>query len=50
VPAESLTEWLNYASAVPRRLIETGRLSKEMVDTLENLLKDYRSKHSEADE
>ena len=50
VPAESMTEWLNYASAVPRRLIETGRLSMEMVDTLENLLKDYRSKHSEADE
>ena len=50
VPPESLVEWLNDASAVPRRLIETGRLSREMVDTLENLLKDYRSKHSEADE
>ena len=50
VPPESLAEWLNDASAVPRRLIETGRLSREMVDTLENLLKDYRSKHSEADE
>jgi TRAP-type C4-dicarboxylate transport system substrate-binding protein len=50
VPPESLVEWLKDASAVPRRLIETGRLSREMVDTLENLLKDYRSKHSEADE
>ncbi len=50
VPPESLAEWLKDASAVPRRLIETGRLSREMVDTLENLLKDYRSKHSEADE
>ncbi|MEE8554041.1 MAG: TRAP transporter substrate-binding protein DctP [Desulfobacterales bacterium] len=50
VPPESLAEWLNDASAVPRRLIETGRLSREMVDTLENLLKDYRLKHSEADE
>ena len=50
VPAESMVQWLNDASAVPKRLIETGRLSREMVGTLEKLLKDYRSKHSEADE
>ena len=50
VPPESLAEWLKDASEVPKRLIETGRLSREMVDTLENLLKDYRSKHSEANE
>jgi TRAP-type C4-dicarboxylate transport system substrate-binding protein len=50
VPPESLAEWLKEASTVPKRLIETGRLSREMVDTLEKLLKDYRSKHSEANE
>lgn len=50
VPDESLVQWTKDASAVPRRLIETGRLSREIVDTLEKLLKEYRAKHSGANE
>ncbi len=49
VPDESLTKWYKDASAVPRQLIETGKLSQGMVDTLETLLQDYRSKQSNVD-
>lgn len=43
IPAESLKKWYDDASEVPRRLVETGRLSKNMISTLEALLKEYRS-------
>ncbi len=48
--AEALKKWCQDASEVPRRLVETDRLSQEMVDTLEGLLKDYRTKESKTDE
>lgn len=41
---ESLGEWYARASRVSDRLIDTGGLSREIVDTLEKNLKDYRSK------
>ena len=41
---EALKKWRQDASEVPKRLVETDRLSQEMVDTLEGLLKDYRKK------
>jgi len=41
---EALKKWRQDASEVPKRLVETGRLSQEMVDTLGNLLKEYRKK------
>jgi len=47
--AELLTEWYHDASAVPERLIQTGRLSPEMVNKLERLLKEYRLKNPDAD-
>jgi len=43
--AEALKKWYRDATAVPEQLIRTGKLSREMVDTLENLLKAYRSQH-----
>jgi TRAP-type C4-dicarboxylate transport system substrate-binding protein len=43
---EALKKWFNDASEVPNRLVKAGRLSQEMVDTLENLLKEYRLKES----
>jgi TRAP-type C4-dicarboxylate transport system substrate-binding protein len=47
---EALKQWFQDASEVPKRLVETDRLSQEMVDTLEGLLKDYRTKESKTDE
>jgi len=47
---EALEQWFQDASEVPKRLVETDRLSQEMVDTLEGLLKDYRTKESKTDE
>jgi len=44
--AEATKIWLKDASEVPKRLVETDRLSQEMVDTLGNLLKEYRTKES----
>jgi TRAP-type C4-dicarboxylate transport system substrate-binding protein len=41
---EALKKWCQDASEVPKRLVETDRLSQEMVDTLGNLLKEYRKK------
>ena len=48
--AEALKKWCQDASEVPKRLVESDRLSQEMVDTLESLLKDYRTKESKTDE
>ncbi|MBW1607044.1 MAG: TRAP transporter substrate-binding protein DctP [Deltaproteobacteria bacterium] len=48
--AEALKKWCQDASEVPKRLVETDRLSQEMVDTLESLLKDFRTKESKTDE
>ncbi|MBL7178976.1 MAG: TRAP transporter substrate-binding protein DctP [Desulfobacterales bacterium] len=48
--AEALKKWYADAEAIPARLIQAGRLSRKMVDTLESLLKDYRSKHPGANE
>jgi hypothetical protein len=42
----ALKQWFQDASEVPKRLVETDRLSQEMVDTLEDLLRDYRTKES----
>jgi TRAP-type transport system periplasmic protein len=43
---EALKKWREDALEVPNRLVKAGRLSREMVDTLENLLKEYRLKES----
>jgi TRAP-type transport system periplasmic protein len=42
--SEALKKWRKDASEVPNRLVKAGRLSQEMVDTLESLLKEYRLK------
>ena len=47
---EALKKWRKDASEVPNRLVKAGRLSREMVDTLENLLKEYRLKESKTHE
>ena len=41
---EALEKWCADAREIPKRLINAGKLSQNMVNTLENLLKDYRSK------
>jgi len=41
---EALKKWYDDAGTVPKRLVNAGKLSQDMVDTLETLLKDYRSK------
>jgi TRAP-type transport system periplasmic protein len=43
---EALRKWRKDASEVPNRLIKAGKLSQEMVNSLENLLKEYRLKES----
>ncbi len=43
--AGGLKQWYGNAAAIPERLVKAGKLSREMVNTLESLLKDYRSKH-----
>ncbi len=47
---EALKKWCEDASEVPNRLVKAGRLSQELVDTLESLLKEYRSKESKIHE
>jgi TRAP-type transport system periplasmic protein len=47
---KALEVWFKDASEVPKRLIKTGRLSREMVDTLNRLIKQYRSKERGANE
>ncbi len=47
---ESLKKWCKDASEVPNRLVKAGRLSQEMLNTLENLLKEYRLKESKIHE
>jgi len=47
---EALDIWYREAKAVPKRLIRAGKLSQGMVNTLETLLKDYRSKQSDTHE
>lgn len=42
--ADALKQWYDNAAAIPERLIQAGKLSREMVNTLESLLVDYRSK------
>jgi len=49
-PAQALKKWYNDAEAVPKRLIRAGKLSQGMINTMENLLKDYRSKQPDSDE
>ena len=41
---EELEKWYADAREIPKRLVNAGKLSQNMVNTLENLLKDYRSK------
>ena len=41
-PPDAIEEWYNAASKVPERLIKVGRLSREIVDTVEKHLSDYR--------
>jgi TRAP-type C4-dicarboxylate transport system substrate-binding protein len=45
---EALDLWFKDASEVPKRLIKSHRLSQEMLDTLNRLIKEYRSKESGA--
>jgi TRAP-type C4-dicarboxylate transport system substrate-binding protein len=47
--AGAMEEWYRDAEAVPKRLIRAGKLSQGMVNTLERLLKDYRSKQLHAE-
>ena len=47
---EALKKWYHDARAVPKRLVNAGKLSQGMVNTLETLLKDYRSKQPDSDE
>jgi TRAP-type C4-dicarboxylate transport system substrate-binding protein len=47
---EALKQWFQDASEVPKRLVKTDRLSQEIVDTLEGLLRDYRTKELTTDE
>jgi TRAP-type C4-dicarboxylate transport system substrate-binding protein len=47
---EALKKWYADARAVPERLVNAGKLSQGMVNTLETLLKDYRSKQSDTHE
>jgi TRAP-type C4-dicarboxylate transport system substrate-binding protein len=47
---EALKIWFKDAAEVPKRLIKTNRLSQEMVDTLNRLIREYRSKESGANE
>jgi TRAP-type C4-dicarboxylate transport system substrate-binding protein len=42
--SEALKIWREDASEVPNRLVKTGSLSQKMVNTLESLIKEYRSK------
>lgn len=44
IPDESKAKWYKDAASVPKRLIETGGLSQDMISTLESLLKEYRMK------
>jgi TRAP-type C4-dicarboxylate transport system substrate-binding protein len=46
-PKESLEEWYADAATVPNRLVEAGRLTEDMVETLESYLQDYRSQKAE---
>jgi TRAP-type C4-dicarboxylate transport system substrate-binding protein len=48
--AQALEKWYYEAEAVPKRLVNAGKLSQRMVNTLETLLKDYRSKQHDGDE
>jgi len=47
--AQALEKWCHDAEEVPKRLILSGKLSQGMVNTLERLLKDYRSKQLRAE-
>ncbi|MEE8432757.1 MAG: TRAP transporter substrate-binding protein DctP [Candidatus Desulfatibia sp.] len=43
--ADDLKQWYDKAAAIPERLVKAGKLSREMVNTLESLLEDYRSQN-----
>lgn len=47
---EELNEWVTIASTLPKRLIEAGKISQDMLNTLESNLRNYRSKYSNAKE
>jgi TRAP-type C4-dicarboxylate transport system substrate-binding protein len=47
---EALEKWYHDAEAVPKRLVKAGKLSQGMLNTLEALLKDYRSKQPDTHE
>jgi TRAP-type C4-dicarboxylate transport system substrate-binding protein len=42
--AEAMEKWYHDAEAVPKQLVNAGKLSQGMVNTLETLLKECRSK------
>jgi len=42
--SDALNIWHHEAEAVPKRLVNAGKLSQDMVNTLETLLKECRSK------
>ncbi|MGD9384864.1 MAG: C4-dicarboxylate ABC transporter, partial [Desulfobacterales bacterium] len=42
--AEAMEKWYHDAESVPKRLVNAGKLSQDMVNTLETLLKECRSK------
>ena len=50
-PAEdSVDAWKKGVSNVPERLIEKGRLSRDILQTIQDHLKDFRSKHDGIDQ
>lgn len=48
--AKPLAKWYQNAAEVPKRLIKAGKLSPEMVNSLESLLKNYRLKKTRTNE
>jgi TRAP-type C4-dicarboxylate transport system substrate-binding protein len=47
---EALKKWYHDAGTVPDRLVKAGKLSQGMVNTLESLLNNYRSKQPDTHE
>ena len=47
--SETEIQWHQAASAVAERLIETGGVSRHMMDMLDGHLKDYRSRLAKVD-
>jgi len=47
--AKALKEWSSMTSVVSKRLIDTGKLSEGILNTLDGILGEYRSQHADVD-